>query len=303
MAARYFITFRAADMIARTFSTGGSMRKLVVLLLLVSFVAVAASAQLKLPQASPSGSISQEVGISKVTINYNRPYAKGRQIFGGLVPYGQIWRLGANAATTIELSHPAKIAGKEIAAGKYALFATPTETEWTFTINSVSDQWGTYYRDPAKDVLTFTAKPAANPMTESLTIDLRPVSETSIEVATAWERVRVPFNVEFDTAALTWKSIDEQILAKPEDATILAQAARFAADRKMRLDDAMKWVDKSIALKETYSNTEVKARVLRAQGKTAEAVKQLDRAMQLAEGKTPVDYTNMLKATRAEWTK
>lgn len=279
------------------------MRKAIIIGLLLSLFGLSAQAQLKLPQASPAATLTQDVGISTVTVTYHRPWAKGRKIFGELVPFGQIWRLGANEATTLEISHPAKVAGKDLAAGKYALFATPGETEWTFILNSVADQWGTYYRDPAKDVLTFTARPGAGEMTESLTISLRPVSETSLVVETAWDRVRVPFNVEFDTPTLTWKSIDQQLAAKPDDATILLQAARYANDKGIRTEDAMKWIDKSIAVKEGFSNNEVKARLLKSQGKTAEALKHLDRAMELAEGKAPADYITMLKNTRAEWTK
>jgi len=278
------------------------MRKSVILTLVV-FFAFAAHGQLKLPRPSPAASVSQEAGIGKVTVTYHRPSVKGRKIFGELVPFGQIWRLGANEATTLEISHPAKVAGKDLAAGRYALFAIPGEGEWTFVVNSTAEQWGTYNRDEAKDVLKFTAKPAVAEMTESFTIALRPESDTIVVVEPAWDKVRVPFTVEFDTNALVWKEIETQLAAKPDDATILLQSARYAMQKGERLDDAMKWVDRSIAAKEGYSNQEVKAKILQKQGKTAEAIKHLDRALALAEGKTPADYTDGLKKTRAEWAK
>lgn len=279
------------------------MRKFTVMVALGLF-ALSAAAQIKLPQPSPAASVSQDVGVSNVTITYHRPSVKGRQIWGGLVPYDKIWRLGANEATTLEISHPAKVGGKDVAAGKYALFAIPGEKEWTFILNSVPNQWGTYYRDEAKDVAKFTAAPQAAPMTESLTISLRPVSGNAIEVESAWEKVRVPFTVEFDTKKLVWKAIDDAIAAKPNDSVVLLQAARYANDSGERLSDAMKWAEASIAAKESFSNNEIKARLLQREGKTAEAIKSLDRAIALAtEAKAPADYLTELNKARAEWTK
>jgi len=101
------------------------------------------SAQLKIPQPSPKGTIKQTIGLSEVTVVYSRPGMKERKIFGELVTLGEIWRTGANAATTIEISNDVKIGGKDVPAGKYALYTIPRETEWTIIIHKNTTNWGT----------------------------------------------------------------------------------------------------------------------------------------------------------------
>lgn len=142
-------------------------------------------------QKSPKAEVKGKVGGANVTIVYSQPSARGRKVMGELVPYGKVWRTGANAATTIEFDKAVKIEGKDLAAGKYALFTIPNEKEWTIIFNSVADQFGHFDYNESKDVLRVTAKPekAAN-FVETFTI-----STDKDKVMMAWENTTVAFKV------------------------------------------------------------------------------------------------------------
>src|SRR5690606_6138336 len=121
--------------------------------------AAAARAQIDFPAASPRAVVKQTVGLTEIEIDYSRPSAKGREIFGGIVPYGEVWRAGANAPTTIELSEDAKLGGENIPAGKYALYAIPGEDKWTIIVYGSTELWGSYGYDSANDVARFDVEP------------------------------------------------------------------------------------------------------------------------------------------------
>ncbi|MBK7269947.1 MAG: DUF2911 domain-containing protein [Flavobacteriales bacterium] len=129
------------------------------------------SAAQDLPQPSPRGQVEQVVGLTNVKVDYSRPSAKGRKIFGDLVPFGQLWRTGANMCTTIELSGPVVVSGKSVAKGKYSLFTIPNEKEWTVILNSDTTLGGTDGYDEAKDVARFVTPVVAAEWTETFTID------------------------------------------------------------------------------------------------------------------------------------
>jgi hypothetical protein len=267
------------------------------------FAAAVASAEIKLPQASPYASVTQGIGISRITVEYHRPGVKGRKIWGGLVPYGKVWRLGANNATTIELSHPMKVAGTEVVAGRYALFAIPEAGSWTMILNRKAEQWGAFYHDPKDDVLRFRVTPEAAPHMEWMAISLLPKSDDRLEVEIRWEKVRISFPIAVDTKAMVWKQIDDELArAKPEDWEAFHNAARYALVTGERRDEAMKWIDQAMK-KESFWNYEVKARLLHAAGRVSEAYPVMDKAKALAKGKAPKDYIDGLDATIAEWRK
>src|ERR1051326_7049375 len=140
-----------------------SMRKNLILTLAV-FLALPAFAQLTLPRPSQKSVLTQRIGLTDVTITYSRPGVKGRRIFGGLVPFGKVWRTGANEATTIAISDDVSINGKPLAKGTYSLHTIPTEGEWTLIFNKTADQWGSYSYDEKQDVLRVNVKPRAPAM-------------------------------------------------------------------------------------------------------------------------------------------
>ena len=153
--------------------------------------ALAAPAAVELPRPSPGATVSEKVGTAKATVSYHRPAVKGREIWGALVPYGEVWRLGANDATTLEITEDAKVAGQALPAGTYALFAIPGKASWTIVVNADPKQWGAYFRDPKKDVLSFPVTPEAGPHQEWLEFRFLPASRSAVRLEMAWEKLRV----------------------------------------------------------------------------------------------------------------
>ncbi len=164
------------------------MTRINVILMLVAFAATTAMAQK--PMASPPDKAEGKIDGISVTVNYHQPSAKGRKIMGGLVPYGEVWRTGANETTSIELSADAKIEGKAIAKGKYALFTIPGEKEWTIIINK-SIEWGSMSYNEKNDVLRVKVKPTK---TDSF-VETFNISVVGSKVVMKWENTQVAFNI------------------------------------------------------------------------------------------------------------
>lgn len=166
------------------------MKKLLALsLLLMAFVSVESLAQDKKP-ASPKETVEGSIDGTKVTIVYHRPSVKGRKVMGDLVPFGQVWRTGANDATTITFDKAVTIEGKTLAAGTYSLFTIPTENEWTIIFNSEAKQWGAYKYNDKNDVLRVSVKPAKVDFTELFTISL---GKNAVNIV--WENTSASFSV------------------------------------------------------------------------------------------------------------
>jgi hypothetical protein len=146
----------------------------------------------KSKRPSPPAEVSQKVGEATVTINYSQPAVKEREIWGGLVPYGKVWRTGANEATTFEVSKDVKIEGETLKMGKYGLFTIPEKDEWTIIFNSVPDQWGAFNYSADKDVLRVKVKPAkSSEFKERMTFEISKKGKVTL----LWENLAVPFTV------------------------------------------------------------------------------------------------------------
>ncbi len=279
------------------------MKKPAVLLFALALSAPALWAQeIRLPQPSPAARVGLAVGVTDVEIVYHRPGVKGREIWGGLVPLGEVWRLGANEATTISFSTPVQVEGHDVPAGKYALFAVPGKDKWTLVLNKKAEQWGAYSYQKEEDLLRFDVKPQAGPSTEWMSFSLTPASANSATVEMSWETLRVPFTVSADVDRMVWTGIDTALAGKPDVEAYLT-AAKYAYDNGVRLDEAMTWVDKSLAMQDNFWSREYKARLLQKQGKVDEAIQHLDKAMELAKGKAPQEYIDGLAQLKKDWTK
>ena len=279
-------------------------RSAVVLLAAVLAIPSTSAAAVQLPQASPAASVTQKVGTTDLTLAYHRPAVKGRAIWGALVPWGEVWRLGANEATTLTVSDPVKIAGQDVAAGTYALFAIPGAERWTFILSRKAKQWGAFSYDAKDDLARFEAKVGPAPHTERMTFSIDPAGDGAAEVALAWEKVRLSFPVTVDVPAIVWRDLDAALAAaKPEDGDLFLQAARYARERGQRLAEAMTWIDRSIAARETWWNLETKADLLQDAGRTAEALPLLERALALSREKTPAGYQQGLEKKLADYRK
>ena len=286
-----------------------SQRKLLPLAAAVLF-ALSAFAQaqgVRTPRPSQKASVMQTIGVTDLTITYSRPGVKGRKIWGDppagatagtatlddararaqgavIVPYGHVWRTGANEATTFAVTDDVLVNGQPLKAGTYSLHTIPGPAEWTIIFNSDPGQWGSFTHDEKKDVLRVKAKPETTADSQEwLAFQIDPEGESSARVNIRWERLRVPFTVEVkDVPALTLSKAREAVAAaKADDWQTPLQAANYMLNNKLDLGQALTWTEQSIKARENFNNLNLKARILAAQGKTAEAVATGEKALQV----------------------
>jgi len=278
------------------------MKKLLLSAAILSLLAPSAFAQLKLPRVSQKEVVTQSVGLTDVTITYSRPGVKGRVIWGGLVPYDQVWRTGANEATSIVFSQDVSINGKPLPAGTYSLHTIPGKTSWTIIFNKKADQWGSYEYDAAQDALRVQATPAAGPNEEWMEFSFPELSTDAATVVLAWEKVRVPFKIETKTTEQAMANIRQALSGDVKEWNVPYGAASYAFNNNLDKTESMKWVDQSIALKGTFWNLRLKAQMLAKDGKAKDAVAVGEKAM--VAGKTDEDAaTEMPKLEKqiADW--
>jgi hypothetical protein len=233
------------------------------------------------PTPSPACTLKQRVGLTDIEVVYSRPGMKDRTIFGSLVPYGQVWRTGANNATKITFSTPVKLNGTEIAAGSYSIYTIPGESEWTIIINKNTGQSGTQYDEKA-DVARFKATPVTltKPM-ETFVIEFTDIRDESARLNLAWENTIVPIKFEVE---LTGKLVPqiEAVMASDANQKPYYQAAMFYYDHGQDLSKAGKWVDAAIAERETHYIVYLKAKILAKLGDKEGAIAAAKRSTELA---------------------
>ncbi len=260
----------------------------------------------ELPRPSSGAEVKQRIGLTDITVKYSRPNVKGRTIWGDLVPYNEIWRLGANENTTIEFLDAVKINGKELANGKYSMFATPTETEWTIHFNSVTDSWGANGYKADNDVLTIKVKPTEGKAVESMRFTFENIGAEKGELVFAWENLRFSLTINVDVATKAMSNIETAIKnAKEEDKwKVYRNAANYCAESKTNLKKGLKWINESIKLKETWYSYWVKADVLAAMGNKKDAIESANKAIEIgtkeSEGKE-FKYKKQLEAAIEGW--
>lgn len=256
-----------------------------------------------LPRLSPHATVSQMVGTTEVTISYDRPAVRNRRIWGDLVPYGKVWRSGANAATTIRFSSSVRINGQRLAAGTYALFTLPGPEQWEVIFSRQPQQWGAYEYSQKDDVLRVQARPRPVPMTEWLTYEVTPTSLSSAYVDLLWEKVRVSFLVDVDVAQAVAQNI-RRALAKagPRDWKIWSDVANYHLEQDLELTAALGYIDRSIQIQRNPANLFVRAQILRALGRPSEAMQDLQQADQLATAqRAPGSVHGPIQATLERW--
>jgi len=238
------------------------------------------SPQFKVPRSSPKSVLTQTVGFTDVTITYSRPSARGRQIFGGLVPYGQVWRTGANEATTISFSDNVTINGQALPKGTYSLHTIPGKDQWTIIFNKVANQWGSFNYEQAQDALRVTAKPHGDEYNELMTFAISKMTADDATVEIKWTHVAVPFTIGTDTTQKVLADARAAIAAaKPDDWQTLLRAGSFAVDNRVDLQEANRWLDQSIKINENLNNLFAKARVQAAMGDKAGAIATAQKAI------------------------
>lgn len=206
------------------------------------------SAQIAVPQVSPVSKVEQTVGLTQMSLEYNRPSAKGRAVYGDLVPYGKNWRTGANANSTITFSQDVTINGKSLAKGKYALYTTPKADSWDIIFYKDSDNWGLPENWLEENVaLKTSAKPESlNRLVETFTISFNNVSTDATNLELSWEKTLVSIKIEVPTQKAVLKSIAD-IMNGPTAKDYYA-SAQYYYQSNTDISKALLWVNQSISL-------------------------------------------------------
>jgi len=265
-------------------------------LLLVAALCSAQSTQLNLPLQSQAAKVTQTIGITDITINYHRPLVNGRKIFGGLVPYGQVWRAGANINTTITFANDVSIEGKPLPAGIYGLHMIPNEDQWTVIFSKMHTAWGSFTYDEKEDALRVNVKPQTANFHNALAYDFDQLQPDSAVVVMSWDKLAVPFKVSVNVNEIVEASLRNQMRG-------LAQytwdgwddAATYLVDAKLDLDEALKWENNSIQNEDRYDNEMTKYRILKAMGKTTEADAAKQKALGMANAQQLYGYGRQLQ--------
>jgi len=265
-------------------------------LLLFISMAHAQSAILDLPRASQRAVVTQRIGITDVSISYHRPLVNKRKIWGGVVPYGDVWRAGANENTTIAFTDPVSVEGKTLPKGTYGLHMIPGENEWTLIFSKNSTSWGSFTYDQKEDALRVAVKPQPADFHEALTYDFDDVKPDSSIVTLRWEKVAVPFKVAVNLNDVVQQSLNQQLRGLAQYTWFgWDDAATYLVDNKGNLDEALKYSNNSIQNEERYENLFTKSRILDAMGRKDEANATKNKALAKANALQLHTYARQLQ--------
>jgi len=256
---------------------------------------------LNLPRASQHARVTQRIGITDITVNYHRPMVNGRQIFGKVVPYGQVWRAGANENTTISFSDPVTIEGQPLDQGTYGLHMIPGESQWTVIFSKNSSAWGSFSYKQEEDALRVNVKSQTAEFHDALTYDFDDVKPDSTAVTMRWDKVAVPFKVAVKVNDIVVASIHQQLHGLNQyywegwD-----DAAGYFLANKIDLDEALKDEDQSIQVEERYDNLMNKSRILEAMGRSDDAKTFRTRALDMASASQLYFYARQLQGAKKQ---
>jgi predicted negative regulator of RcsB-dependent stress response len=276
-----------------------TMLKPLVLCLAIAGLGQIASAQsdLKLPDVSQAAEAKQRIALADITVNYHRPLVNGRKIWGGLVPYGKVWRAGANENTTIEFSDPVSVEGKPLDKGTYGLHVIPNPDSWTVIFSKTNTGWGSYSYDQKDDALRVNVKP--RPLAEqkeALEYEFEDLKPTSTAVTLKWEKLGIPFTVSVNDADQTLQNIRAQMKGAGQFVWQAPdQAAQFCLTRKINLDEALRWANLSIQNEERFENLSTKADILKALNRPDEAKTIWNQALEKATAPQLYTYGRQLQ--------
>jgi hypothetical protein len=252
-------------------------------LLVASTPAFAQAPRLTLPEASQAATVSQRIGLTDIRVTYHRPAVRKRTIWGDIVPYGQVWRAGANENTVVSFSTPVQVGGQTLGAGDYGLHMIPAKGEWTVIFSRDASAWGSFFYDQASDAVRVTATPRPAEHQEHLAYSFDDPAPGAVVLTLRWEKLAVPVPIAVDTAAVVTDSLERELRGlagffwQP-----FAQAATWTATNGADLDRAAKWADRALAMNRSYQTLRAKARVLERQGDAAGATAARAEALTLA---------------------
>jgi len=276
--------------------TALSLLSTALVLFLAAASAKAQSFQMDLPLQSQAATVSQRIGLTTVTITYHRPLAGSRKIWGGVVPYGQVWRAGANENTTIDFTDPVTIEGQALPKGTYGLHMIPTADSWTVIFSRNYTSWGSFTYDQNEDALRVTVKPQPSDLHDALGYDFDNLQPESAVVTMRWEKLAVPFKVAVNVKEITTQNLRNQMRSLsqytwdgPND------AAAYLLDNKLDANLALSWADRAIQNEERFETLQTKSRALEAVGRASEAQAIMARALENANALQTHLYARQLQ--------
>lgn len=264
----------------------------------VGLAGPASAQQLELPRPSPMAKVSQVVGITEVAVEYSSPAVKGRKVWGGIVPLGELWRTGANQATKVTFSKDVTIADKPVPAGTYALFTIPGKDSWTVIFNKNANQGGTGQYKQDLDIARFTAKPLPAAHRERLTFVFTDTSEVATTLDLEWEKVRLAIPIKAGTEAQVAANIKG---LEDNSWRSFNSAARYLLESKKDYDHALQLVERSLAQKEDWLNVWTKAQLTAAKGKPADGCQLGQKAKALGDKSDSFFFADEVKKALADW--
>jgi len=270
----------------------------ILLLSLVSFTYVDAQ---ELPVPSSKGELEQRVGLTDFTISYSRPNMKGRVIFGDLVPYGKVWRAGANRATTIEFNSVVDFAGTKVEPGKYSIFIFPEQDNWKIVLNTVWNTSGTGEYDPANNVASINAKvEKASPLTETWTIGFDAVIEDNAFLTFRWADVLVKVAINAPSKELANANIEATLAELNDVYGTYNNIARYYLSTDNNAD-ALKYAEMSVASAEKFWNVKVLSEAYAANGEYKKAIEAAEKSLKLSQEADYQPYIKMNTENIAKW--
>jgi tetratricopeptide (TPR) repeat protein len=271
------------------------------LLLFLVVAANAQSTQLNLPRQSQRAEITQRIGITDISIVYHRPLVNGRKVWGDLVPYGQVWRAGANENTIVKFPTDVMVEGKPLAAGVYGLHMIPGENEFTVIFSKMHTAWGSFSYNQSEDALRVAVKPQPTEMHNALTYDFDQLQPDSAVVVMSWDKLAVPFKVSVDVNKVVEASLNNQMRGLSQYTWDgWDDAATYLVDNKIDLPEALTWENNSIGNEDRYENEMTKSRILKAMGKGSESEQAKDKALTLANAQQLYGYGRQLQREKKQ---
>ena len=253
-----------------------------------------AHAQIKTPQPSPLQTVTQRVGITDITVEYSRPGMKERKVFGDLVPFGELWRTGANSATKVSSAGGFMFGSLKVEPGDYSLFTIPDKTEWTIILNRDPKTNTTRY-DQKQDVGRFKVKVSKAPTKyETFTIDFTNLGDSTALMRLLWDQtmIEIPISTPVDAQVMT--QIEQEVINKtPENANLYFQAANYYLNTNRNLQQALDWATKAVEADRQYWKVHLQAKLYEKLGRCPDAIKAAEESKKLSqEGQNPA-YVKM----------
>ena len=282
------------------------MKKIFLLSTLLLTLFASANAQIKTPQPSPGCKISQDIGLVKVDVDYSRPSAKGRKVFGELVPFGQLWRTGANASTKITFSDDVVVGGVSVKKGTYALYTIPGEKDWTIVLYTNTTYWGApdpgSYKEEEVAAKFMASSIALRDLVETFTLDFNNIRNNGADLELSWEYTKVIIPITVDTDGKVMSAIKTTM--DGPSANDFYAAGRYYYEEKKDMAQALVWVDKSLEKGgDKFWILRLKANILAELGRYKDAIATAEKSTQLAQKEGNTDYPRMNDKSIAEWSK